>query len=65
LEELWERLLSGAPAQVREAFAPLGADEQEAVLAHLERMVSGEGWQPAQRAAARAALEALRGAQAR
>jgi hypothetical protein len=62
-EELWERLLSGEPGQIREAFALLGADEQAAVFAHLERMVSEEGWQPGQRASAQAALEALRGSE--
>jgi hypothetical protein len=65
LEELWERLLSGEAGQVLEAFSSLGADEQTAVLAHLERMVSEEGWQEAQRASAGAALEALRGFEAR
>ena len=61
LEELWERLLSGEPGQVREAFVSLGASEQAAVLGHLERMVSEVGWQPEQRASARAALGALQG----
>jgi hypothetical protein len=65
LEELWERLLSGDASQVREAFASLSAAEQAAVLAHLERMVSEEGWQPSQRESARAALEALHGTEAR
>ena len=59
LEDLWSQLLSGEPGRVREAFASLGADEQAAVLAHLERMVSEDGWQPVQRDSARAALLAL------
>lgn len=65
LDELWDLLLSGDPAQVREAYASLGPNEQAAVLAHLERMATEEGWQDIQRASARTALEAIRNSEAR
>jgi hypothetical protein len=59
LEALWDRLLSGEPELVRQAFVGLDPDERQAVLAHLERMAGEPGWQPEQRASARAALAVL------
>jgi hypothetical protein len=60
LEGLWDNLLSGEPERIRGQWRELGAEEQRAVLAHLERMISEEGWLPMQRQSARAALDALR-----
>jgi hypothetical protein len=59
LESLWDRLLSGEPELVREAFTGLDEVERRAVIAHLERMASEAGWLPEQRAYAQAALAAL------
>ncbi len=59
LEALWDNLLSRQPEQVRSVYASLSASEQRAVLAHLQRMLNESGWQVAQRASARAALQAL------
>lgn len=59
LQELWDKLLSGAPERVRAAFASLEEGEKQAVTAHLGRMASGPGWQPEQRASAQAALGIL------
>jgi hypothetical protein len=59
LESLWERLLSREPDLVRQAYQGLEEAERRAVSAHLERMASEPGWQPEQRASARAALAAL------
>lgn len=59
LESLWNELLSRQPKRIRRAFASLDPSEQNAVLAHLHRMVSESGWQPEQRASAQAALSAL------
>lgn len=61
LEGLWERLLSRQPEEVRTAFLSLSTREQEAVLAHLGRMVTEPGWHPEQRTSAQAALDALNG----
>jgi hypothetical protein len=59
LERLWEDLLSRQPDRIWKAFASLGAPDQEAVLAHLHCMISETGWQPEQRASARAAIKAI------
>lgn len=59
LETLWAGLLSHKPAQILRAWARLEAPERMAVLAHLREMAASEGWQPAQREAARSALGIL------
>ena len=59
LDALWDDLLSRQKERVRIAFASLSVPEQVVVLAHLHRMISEPGWQPGQRASARAALRAL------
>jgi len=59
LEAMWAGLLSQRPSRIRRAWARLEPPERSSVLAHLRQMVDGEGWQPAQREAARSALEAL------
>ena len=61
LETLWDRLLSRQPAEILAAFERLPVSEQAAVLAHLRRMAEEDGWQPGQRASAKAALEILAG----
>jgi len=58
-EELWEALLSGEAARVREAWKSLTVEEQVAVRLHLRRMTAEEGWLDVQRASALAALLAL------
>ncbi len=59
IESLWTELLSGKAERTRRAFASLPAGEQQAVLLHLRRMSTEDGWQPAQAESARAALDAL------
>jgi hypothetical protein len=59
LELLWDNLLSRQPDQIREAFGALSPVEQQAVLAHLKRIVNEPGWHSEQRLSAQAALSAL------
>jgi hypothetical protein len=59
LEDLWDRLLSRQPQQVRAAFKRLSTAEQKTVRDHLQRMASEPGWHPEQQRSAQAALEAL------
>jgi hypothetical protein len=59
LEILWDGLLSRQDERVRAAFASLNTSEQQAVLAHLQRMSSEAGWHLEQRISAEAALRAL------
>jgi hypothetical protein len=56
---LWDNLLSRQAEQVRQAFAGLTSQEQQAVIAHLQRMAEEPGWHAEQRRSALAALEAL------
>jgi hypothetical protein len=58
-ERFWDSLLSRQPDLVREAFADLDAETQQAVVAHLRRMTSEEGWHPEQVLSAEAALSAI------
>jgi hypothetical protein len=59
LEGLWDDLLSRQPDLIRSTFASLDADGQKAVIAHLQCMLTGVGWQPEQRVSAKAALMVL------
>ncbi len=59
LETLWDDLLSRQPERVRAAFDILDPISREAVISHLGRMVSEDGWMPEQRQSAQAALQAL------
>lgn len=58
-EDLWDQLLSRQAALIQAAFASLTAEQQTAVLTHLNRMAKETGWHPEQRLSARAALQAL------
>jgi hypothetical protein len=57
LQAFWDALLSRQDERVREVFANLDKPGQIAVLDHLRRMCSEEGWHPEQ---IRSAQEALR-----
>jgi hypothetical protein len=58
-ETMWRRLLSGRPDLIRTAWNALDAEGRKAVRRHLDARAVGEGWQAAQRNAARAALRCL------
>ena len=59
LDQLWDYLLSRQPGLIRAAFTSLDTLDQKAVLTHLQRMASGNGWQPQQKLSAEAAIKAL------
>jgi predicted ArsR family transcriptional regulator len=61
LEIFWDAILSRQPDQIRSAYALLPAAERRKLIAHLQRMVSEEGWHPEQRKSARVALDILSG----
>jgi hypothetical protein len=61
LQDIWDSLLSGQAKAVRAVFRMLDAAERQAVLAHLQRMATEEGWHEEQVASAQAALDALQG----
>ncbi len=64
LSELWEDLLSEEPGRILRARAQLTEAEAQAVVEHLQRMRDEDGWHPAQRASAAAALRVLQGSAA-
>jgi hypothetical protein len=57
----WDDLLSRQSEKIRLAFSQLNQAEQAAVLAHLKRMTTEEGWHPEQRLSAAAAIQAVEG----
>lgn len=59
IDELWEHLLSEDSAKIRKAWVELKDDEASAVLAHLRRMATEEGWAEAQKQAASNALKVI------
>jgi hypothetical protein len=60
-ENFWEGILSEDPSLVQAAFDSLpDKEEQEAVLIHLQNMVTEEGWADVQRDSAQFALRILR-----
>jgi hypothetical protein len=59
-EAIWGEVLSRDPARIRAAVRALAGGERAAVVAHLWRMTSEEGWMEGQRSSARAALDVLR-----
>jgi len=59
VEQFWDGLLSRRPERIRAVFIPLDPATRQAVLAHLQRMVTEKDWHPQQRASARAALKVI------
>jgi hypothetical protein len=59
LEQLWDNLLSRQPELIRATFSSLDASDQKAILTHLHCMAHESGWQPEQKASAKAAILAL------
>jgi len=59
LQQFWDDLLSRQPERIRESFAGLDADTRQAVIEHLNRMASEEGWHPSQKESAQIALQAI------
>ncbi|MBN1230627.1 MAG: hypothetical protein JXA19_02050 [Anaerolineales bacterium] len=60
LEKLWNELLSRDPDLILKAFERINEEDKLNVLVHLKRMVTEDGWHPAQVESARAALDALK-----
>lgn len=58
-EDFWADILSADPGRVRRAFDRLAPDDAQRVRDHLRRMATEDGWHPAQRRSARAALDLL------
>jgi NADH:ubiquinone oxidoreductase subunit E len=59
LETFWEHILSHSSERIFAAYEALNEEEQNAILAHLERMSTEPGWQPDQVISANAALRSI------
>ncbi len=59
LQNFWDGILSSEPELIQQTYASLDPATRAAVLAHLRRMISEDGWHPAQQASAQAALNAI------
>lgn len=60
LEKFWGEVLSRDPQRILKAMDSLEDDqEREAIIAHLRRMATEEGWAEPQRISAESALTAL------
>lgn len=59
-EELWDAILSRETTRIHETWRHLNREERSSLLAHLERMVSEDGWHPEQVLSAQSALDAIR-----
>ena len=60
LEQFWEEMLSEEPIRIVAAWVTLDEEAKAAVQEHLGRMATEEGWAEVQRAAAQAALDAIK-----
>ncbi len=60
LEKFWGEVLSRDPQRILAAMSSIkDAEEREAIITHLRRMATEEGWLEPQRISAEAALAAL------
>jgi hypothetical protein len=59
LEHFWLEILSRDPIRISDARRSLSAEEQEALVAHLRRLVADDGWTDPQRVSALIALKVL------
>jgi hypothetical protein len=59
LDTLWDDLLSRRPRRIQRAFFRLTLEQQQSVRAHLQRMITEDGWHAEQVRSAQAALKAL------
>ena len=59
LEKAWDDLLSRDPDRIVNRYDSLDTESRKTVLAHLQKMVSEDGWHPEQVASAQSALVAI------
>lgn len=59
-EVIWDAVLSRESTRILSTWHKLNQEEQNTLLAHLERMVNEEGWHPEQVISAQCALDAIK-----
>jgi hypothetical protein len=55
----WDAILSREPERILSVFQILDMATRKAVIVHLQRMISEEGWQAEQRISAQVALDVV------
>ena len=59
IELLWDRLLSREPDKIKSTIQHLNVSERNAVIEHLNRMTTEDGWHPTQKNSALIALQII------
>jgi hypothetical protein len=59
LEIFWDAVLSRQPKRIQAVVKVLDPAGRAALIAHLQRMISEDGWLPQQRQSAQAALDVI------
>ena len=59
LEKTWDAILSRDQDAIRRVFDALDGESQKAIMEHLQKMATEEGWHPEQSRSARIALHSL------
>ena len=59
VEQLWDNLLSREVGKIKSSFQHLNQSEQNAIIEHLNRMTSEDGWHPEQKKSAQIALKEI------
>ena len=56
---LWDNLLSREAMKIESTFNDLSRSERRAVIEHLNRMITEDGWHPEQKKSASIALQTI------
>jgi hypothetical protein len=59
VEQLWDNLLSREIEKIKSSFQHLNQSDRIAVIEHLNRMTTEDGWHPEQKNSAQIALQAI------
>jgi hypothetical protein len=59
VEQLWDNLLSREIEKIKSSFQHLNQSDRIAVIEHLNRMTTEDGWHPEQNKSAQIALQAI------
>jgi hypothetical protein len=59
VEQLWDNLLSREIEKIKSSFHHLNQADRMAVIEHLNRMTTEDGWHPEQKKSAQIALQAI------
>jgi len=58
-EEIWFEILSRKPKKIHDRFSNLSTSDQQAIINHLKKMISDDGWHKEQRHSAQIAIDVI------